>query len=324
MPYSVRRDSSSPGDEGPSCSCRVCLEEISANDLELGSAVRLGCACSDAGMHISCAAAWFGDVRKSTQCEVCGSEASGLPTDLTRSIRRLGLLSPPGTGPSSAPPSTRLLGFPSTASFFAHYCATCLLPALAVSMALSVFFVRVLGSGLLAGTCIAAVMASGTILHWVMVTRRPCVHLLFIVAMVGPAVSFAIAAHQWVTSLPVDARVVVGAAIGSVIGALAFDLVAMCATRLAHRRVTAAGAARAAPPPAVVLQLHTRRSAGEAGSAAESPAMATAGGGTPWPEVSAAAAASDWYEAGAPPAAGPLRSHVVVVPRGVELVVSVA
>eukprot|EP00955_Chlamydomonas_euryale_P096720 365028-Chlamydomonas_euryale.AAC.37 len=123
--------------------------------------------CRGAGMHRHCAMEWFGEVRKtptlrivfvhviakascamtctlpcrSTVCEVCGSEAHGLPAELRQKLRWLVAVSPniPGQQPTSA---MRLLGFPTVRSFLAHYCWLCVLPALLASISLSFFFVR--------------------------------------------------------------------------------------------------------------------------------------------------------------------------------------
>ncbi|KAL6752614.1 hypothetical protein V8C86DRAFT_3173779, partial [Haematococcus lacustris] len=77
----------SDDDVGPAC--RICLDLVKEGDLAAGRVLRLGCHCSQLSMntmHVDCALRWF-SVRRNTQCEVCGQEATGLTADIKAHVR---------------------------------------------------------------------------------------------------------------------------------------------------------------------------------------------------------------------------------------------
>ncbi|GAX73859.1 hypothetical protein CEUSTIGMA_g1309.t1 [Chlamydomonas eustigma] len=165
-------------EDGTIC-CRICLDSLNASDLSSGLAIKLGCRCSASGfdvMHRSCAAQWFGSIHQSSKCEVCSSEAVGLPTDVKDKIRS-GTSSTTSLhpGPEAAPIATildQLSSFPSVPAFLGNYSAFCLLPATITCITLTLFYMKVIEVDNGTGIGLTIGISALTILHWFLFPRK--------------------------------------------------------------------------------------------------------------------------------------------------------
>jgi len=171
----------------------VCLEGVAGGDLEGSGALRLGCSCSSGLdiLHVECAERWFRTRRCSSacaccRCEVCGSEAAGLPESLKKelledSIRAAGRSDSAAETPSSPEQFRWTTGptGPTGPTARSRSCCSfyCTIPAATALLSLAVFYTVFLDMKVLPSFLVASIVASTTMLHWVAVPLRPAAHV---------------------------------------------------------------------------------------------------------------------------------------------------
>lgn len=168
-------------------------------------------------------------------CEICGSAAQKLPESLKEQLRAMGESTPPQTSSPSSPPDLQLGPLvlsqccwfrslpPSSHRLVVLYLVFCLVPACLVAVSMVVFYHKVICTDVGITMALSVLLATSTMMHWLLHPTRTVLHLVFVTMIVTSVVLTTLLFDtyyegNWSTSI----RAILGATVGGLLGTLVY------------------------------------------------------------------------------------------------------